>query len=144
MELLDLYPTLADLCELEPPDNIEGTSLVPILDDVAASVKDVALTQHPRPAYPASRQAPDVMGYSIRSDRFRYTQWRRVNGDEIVAEELYDHARDPGETVNLANSSDATTAVAQHAMMLAGIVDSGIDKPAESSRRQPIGRYENP
>ncbi len=143
VELLDLYPTLADLCELEPPDNLEGTSLVPILDDAEASVKDVALTQHPRPAYTASGQAPDVMGYSIRSDRFRYTQWRRVDSDEIVAEELYDHATDPGETENLANSSDATTAVADHAMMLAGIVDNGTDKAGETSRRQPIGRHKN-
>jgi iduronate 2-sulfatase len=135
VELLDLYPTLADLCELVPPENVEGTSLVPILDDAQAMVKDAALTQHPRPAYAAKGQAPEVMGYSIRSDRFRYTEWRRVNGSEIVAQELYDHATDPRETVNLADSGEATNVLARHAMMLARMVDSEQQNQQTTTRK---------
>ena len=70
VELIDLYPTLADLCGLKPPENLAGRSLRPILNDPDATVKDVALTQHCRPAYPKVGENPDAMGYSIRTDRF--------------------------------------------------------------------------
>ena len=41
------------------------------------------------------------MGYTMRTDRYRYTQWRRTAGHEILATEIYDHAADPDETVNI-------------------------------------------
>jgi len=100
VELLDLYPTLADLCELSPPKNLQGVSLRPILEDPSASVKPGALTQHPRPAYPAAGKDPAVMGYSYRSPRYRFTQWRDFQTGETVAEELYDHQADPQESIN--------------------------------------------
>jgi iduronate 2-sulfatase len=102
-ELLDLYPTLADLCGLESPGNLAGKSLRPVLDDPAAAVKSGAVTQHPRPAYYTDDGDPMVaMGYSLRTDRYRYTEWRDVAGPRVLARELYDHASDPAETVNLA------------------------------------------
>ncbi|MCB1230615.1 MAG: sulfatase [Verrucomicrobiae bacterium] len=100
VELLDLYPTLADLCGLKAPDELEGVSLVPVLDDPAAMVKDVAITQTPRPNYLRGKP-PEIMGYSIRTDRYRYNEWRDWKSGEAQARELYDHESDPLETENL-------------------------------------------
>ena len=109
VELLDMYPTLADLCGLKAPAQLEGRSLRPVLDhpgagagDPGARVKDAAFTWHPRPAYPPAGTKPEAMGYSMRTDRYRYTEWRDFKSGDVVARELYDHRDDPGETVNLA------------------------------------------
>lgn len=104
VELLDLYPTLTDLCSLNAPPSVQGTSLVPLLKDPRASVRDVALTQTPRPNYLRGKQQPEAMGYSIRTSRYRYTEWRDFSSGRTVAAELYDHSSDPGETRNLANA----------------------------------------
>ena len=49
-ELIDIFPTLNELCGLQDPPKLDGTSLVPVLKDPSATVKNAALTQHPRPA----------------------------------------------------------------------------------------------
>ncbi len=102
VELLDLYPTLVDLCSLPPLGHLQGKSLRPVLDNPAAEIKRAAFTWHPRPAYPRAGSNPDVMGYSMRTKRFRYTEWRKFGSEEIVARELYDHDSDSPETVNIA------------------------------------------
>jgi iduronate 2-sulfatase len=102
VELLDLYPTLAELCGLDAPARLEGRSLVPLLGSPDADWPHAALTQHPRPAY--YQGAPEAMGYSLRTDRYRYTEWRDWQSGETVARELYDHQIDPHETVNQADS----------------------------------------
>ena len=100
VELLDVYPTLIELCEIDAPHKLQGRSLVPLLEDPSARFKSAVLTQTPRPNYPKGKM-PEVMGYSIRTDQFRYTEWRDFNSGEVVARELYDHANDPNETVNV-------------------------------------------
>jgi len=103
VELVDLYPTLIDLCGLPSAIGLEGTSLVPILKEPAKKVKDGAFTQHPRPAYydRTEKGVPDAMGYSVRTDKVRYTEWRDWQSGKIIGTELYDHVKDPGETNNL-------------------------------------------
>jgi len=101
VELLDVYPTLMELCRIEAPHRLEGRSLVPLLEDPDAAFKPGVLTQTPRPNYP-KRKRPEVMGYSLRTDRFRYTEWRDFDSGELRARELYDHGIDSLETVNLA------------------------------------------
>jgi iduronate 2-sulfatase len=123
VELLDLYPTLADLCGLEAPEELEGRSLRPVLDDPAATVKDTAITQHTRPAYPSEDEPLAVMGYSMRTDRYRYAEWRKVDGGEVVARELYDHREDPAETVNLAGESANAKLIEQLAGQLTSVID---------------------
>ena len=91
VELLDLYPTLADLCGITAPENLEGKSLRPLLTDpVTADWEKPAVTQiwHSRRAW----------GYSIRTDRYRYTEWLAGR----AGRELYDHSRDADEVHNLA------------------------------------------
>lgn len=88
-ELVDLYPTLADLCGLAPPKYLDGKSLKPVLEDPASNVRDAAFTQIRR---------GDYDGYSIRTARWRYTLW----GDGKKGEQLFDMESDPAETKNLA------------------------------------------
>ncbi|MBI1372355.1 MAG: sulfatase-like hydrolase/transferase [Phycisphaera sp.] len=91
VELIDLFPTLADYCGLQPPKDLDGASLRPLLTDPAA--------RWDRPAVTQVFHAPNACGYSIRNQRWRYTEWNR--GD--AGRELYDHDNDPDEVHNLAN-----------------------------------------
>jgi iduronate 2-sulfatase len=105
-ELLDVFPTLVDLCGLPRPAGIEGTSLAPVLEDPSAQVKPAAFTQHPRPAYydrDPSKQ-PGAMGCSVRTAHVRYTEWRDWKTGEAVARELYDAPEDPFEMRNAVDS----------------------------------------
>ena len=100
VELLDMYPTLADLAGLTPPKNLEGASLRPLLDDPAAGWKRAAFTQVQRGGVP---------GHSVRTERWRYTEWA---GGEKGAE-LYDHEADSQEVNNLANDPKHAATVAE-------------------------------
>lgn len=102
VELVDLYPTLAELCGLEIPDSLDGKSLVPVLMNSEMKVKETAFTQHPRPSYGTW----SIMGYSMRTVRYRYTEWIEWESEKIVAKELYDHKRDPEEMVNIIGEMD--------------------------------------
>lgn len=103
VELVDLYPTLLQLCGLTPLSSVEGKSLVPVLESQDTVVRSGALTQHPRPAY--YQGTPAFMGYSLRTDEFRYTEWRDFKTGKVSATELYDHKSDPQESTNVADES---------------------------------------
>lgn len=83
--LLDLYPTLADLCGLTPPQAVEGKSLTPLLKNPAAAWDRPALTTHGR------------NNHAVRDERWRYIRY--ADGSE----ELYDHQEDPQEWTNVAD-----------------------------------------
>lgn len=104
-ELVDLFPTLTELCGLPNPGGLIGRSLVPDLRSTieAIGAKRFALTQTPRPNYPRGKP-PTHMGYSMRTDRVRYTEWRKFDSGEVVARELYDHTSDHDETENRVKS----------------------------------------
>jgi iduronate 2-sulfatase len=93
VELVDLYPTLADLAGLEPPPTIDGRSLRPLMEDPTVPGRAFALSQYARPWKP---QEPKVMGYSLRSSTHRYTRWISWGDRQAVAEELYEYGRLPG------------------------------------------------
>jgi iduronate 2-sulfatase len=118
-ELLDLYPTLNELCGLPAVPDLEGVSLVPVLNSPDREVRSAALTQHPRPAYYTG--APQAMGYSIRSATHRYTEWRDWTSGKTVATELYDHRSDPLETRNLAVDKSQSAVIASHAELLRSV-----------------------
>ncbi|MGB7345352.1 MAG: sulfatase [Pirellulaceae bacterium] len=100
VEFVDIYPTLMGLAGIPSPRELEGRQLLPLLDDPIRSWDGVAVTQVLRPA--DDRLASQVMGCSIRTERWRYTEW--AEGKEGV--ELYDHHADPMEFDNLAKTPD--------------------------------------
>ena len=101
VELVDLYPTLSDLAGLPLPGHLEGTSFKPLLENPSLPWKQAAFSQYPR-SHEATHGA-DLMGYSMRTDRYRFTVW--VHEDDhsnIDSIELYDHKTDPQENTNIA------------------------------------------
>ena len=96
VEFLDLYPTLIDYCDLEPPHQLSGKSLRPLLQDPSLDWKRAAYTQVTRGGV--------GMGYSVRFDHWRFTQWG-IEGQGGC--ELYDHSVDALEYYNLADTSES-------------------------------------
>jgi arylsulfatase A-like enzyme len=94
VELVDLYPTLAELCGLPLPEHLEGTSFAPVLADPSRAWKPAAFSQYLR------RGKEGIMGRSIRTDRWRYTEWVDPQ-QQPAGSELYDHQSDPAEMVNI-------------------------------------------
>ena len=94
-EHLDVYPTVAELCGLQPPAHLQGRSLMPLLKNPNAQWDYPAITQlHPQ-------AAKEVRGYSIRTERYRYTFWN----EGADGEEMYDYQKDPRELHNLAGNA---------------------------------------
>jgi len=105
VELLDIYPTLAELTGLTPPEHLQGTSLVPLLKNPDALWEKPAFTQV---------QRGNVPGHSIRTEKYRYTEWNF--GKE--GKELYDEVNDPQELHNLANDTRYEQIVKELQLML--------------------------
>jgi uncharacterized sulfatase len=101
VELIDVYPTLADLAGLTPPTKLPGASLRPLLTKPDAEWNRPAFTQVERGGAP---------GRSVRTPRWRYTEWGEEGKDGT---ELYDHQSDPGEMKNLAGDPKQAATVAE-------------------------------
>jgi choline-sulfatase len=98
VEFVDIYPTLAELASLPLPKHLEGQSLKPLLIKPDRPWKDAAFSQYPRKV-----GKKDLMGYTMRTARYRYTKWvDRKDHSKVEAVELYDHETDPEENVNIA------------------------------------------
>lgn len=114
-EFVDLFPTLVEAAGLDPlvtcPVNstdvklcTEGTSLMPLIKQPNKPVKKAAFSQYPREGY---------MGYSIRTDQYRYTEWPvfhrkpvfKPDWNNLAGVELYDHTNDPEENINRADDA---------------------------------------
>ncbi|HTO04104.1 MAG TPA: sulfatase/phosphatase domain-containing protein, partial [Opitutus sp.] len=109
VEFIDIYPTLAALCGLPRVEELQGQSLVPLLDNPHHAGKAAVLSQHPRPYFNGEFTH---MGYALRTGRHRYVEWRETTSGNVVARELYDETTDPGETINRANEPGAAALVA--------------------------------
>jgi len=94
VEFVDIYPTLAALCRLQPPQNLEGQSLVPLLDDPGRPWKSAAFSVVTAPK--------GIVGRAGVTDRYRYIRWTGPH----PGEELFDHATDPREYTNLAGKPE--------------------------------------
>ena len=96
VELVDLYPTLADLAGLPLPAHLEGQSFAPVLAQPGRPWKAAAFSDYLRTG------KPPIRGRSIRTDAWRYTEWHDPSG-QPAGVELYHYTADSTETVNLAN-----------------------------------------
>ena len=102
VEFIDIYPTLTKLAGIGSPHHLAGRDLSPLIDDPISAWDGYAITQVLRPA--DDRLAEPVMGCSIRTDRWRFTEWGEQGKHGV---ELYDHHSDPLEFDNLAMHPDA-------------------------------------
>ena len=100
VELIDLYPTLSELCGLDKPKHLKGKSLVPVLGDSTKSVREAAFTvTRARGKSPKKLFGQKPLGRTIRTARYRYTEWGESGKYGV---ELYDYKTDPDEYINLA------------------------------------------
>jgi len=97
VEFIDIYPSFAEGAGLPAPAKVQGTSFVPLLNNPTAKGKPVALSQYPR-----TYEKQQLMGYSVRDERFRYTEWRKRDTKEVIARGIYDYKEDPQESANRA------------------------------------------
>jgi arylsulfatase A-like enzyme len=122
-EFVDVYPTLCEAVSLPVPGGLAGNSLLAVTNNPDAPTKDAAFSQYPRggPRVPGGR----VMGYSMRTNRYRYTEWG------IHGAELYDHETDPAENVNIAALPGSRALVAD----LSRRLHAALPGAAEQARR---------
>jgi iduronate 2-sulfatase len=121
-EFVDIFPTLCDLTGTATPNSLDGTSLVSLMKNDKATVKDFGVSQYYRIIQEAEAkklgyETTDVMGYTLRTERYRFTIWMangfRTNKPfteaEVYATELYDYQKDPLETVSVVNEKEYNT-----------------------------------
>ena len=108
-EFVDIYPTLLDMAGFPIPEHLEGTSLVPLLEQPDRPWKTAAFSQYLLGRFgPRETRQQERMGYTIRTDKYRYVEWYRwkkkeKTRGELLGRELFDHDTDPKENNNLAN-----------------------------------------
>ncbi len=124
VELIDLYPTLAELCNLPAPAGLEGKTLKTLLENPNAKWNKPALTQV---------FSNDRKGRSIRTEQWRYTEWN--GGKDGV--ELYDHKSDPQELKNLAEDPKrADVRKELKAQLHASIKETAGENPAPRKKKK--------
>ncbi len=109
VELVDVFPTLAELAGLPLPNHLEGTSMVPLMNAPDRPWKSAAFSQYPR-----QMGKLNLMGYSMRTKRYRFTKWvHRGNPAKVEAVELYDHENDSQENTNVADDPQYSSVLAK-------------------------------
>lgn len=103
VEYVDIYPSLCELADIELPVHLQGTSFVSLIEDPNKNWKKGAISY-----WPIGRGDPDkvVMGFTIKTDRYRYTEWIKTSTGELMARDLFDHQTDPDENVSIANNPE--------------------------------------
>ncbi len=126
VEMIDFYPTLAELAGLSTPDYVMGKSMVPVLEDASATIRDCAFSQVANDYM--SRWMNAWHGYTIRTDLYRYTRWEE--GGEGMTE-FYDRVKDPKEMVNLAGSPRYRDIIR--------MLDARLQERIDESNQAPVG-----
>ena len=130
--LIDIYPTITELCGVDSAVKVQGQSLVPMLRDPAVTGRGWTLSQVTR----GRRDGDNVFGYSIRTARFRLTRWGKDGADGL---ELYDHEVDPQELTNLAEHPDQSDRV----MELSSLLDKAVAGTFPEDGKMPAMQVQN-
>lgn len=107
VEMVDLYPALTEFCGLPTPKALDGKSLIPLLDDPDRIWEKPAITALGRLDKQGTEGRRTVVGRSVRTERYRYTEWDEGRQGRA----LYDHKFDPNEFTNLADDPDQLATV---------------------------------
>ena len=117
-EHVDIFPTVCQLAGVPIPSQLEGKSLVPLMKNNTATVKEFSVSQYPRKLNKKEMEklgytSNKIMGYSLRTDKYRYTIWMSdftgkdtFSENKIYATEMYDYVKDPLEKVNVVNDKN--------------------------------------
>ncbi|MEI7472123.1 MAG: sulfatase [Chitinophagaceae bacterium] len=117
-EHVDIFPTICALAGVPVPTQLEGKSLVPIMKNNKAKVKEYAISQYPRKLGKDEMKRTGyensaIMGYSLRTASYRYTLWmnnfttkEKFDVNKVYASEMYDYTKDPLEKVNVVNDKN--------------------------------------
>ena len=124
VEFVDILPTVAELSGLEAPESSSGRSLVPLLRDPQSDWNHPAFTQVLRPGVSDAEPDRAVMGRSIRTNRWRYTEWNE--GENGI--ELYDHFADPKEINNIAHDPQFRSVIIGLRKQFEGKAEGGIPR----------------
>ncbi|MGE4489732.1 MAG: sulfatase, partial [Kiritimatiellales bacterium] len=115
VDLIDMYPTLCESVGLPVPPHVEGVSFLPVLKNPQTAWRKAAYTIFDR----GIDGKVVSMGRSVRTQRYRYTEWRDPETEKLQARELYDHGTSMLATVNLAGNPEYSSIVNDHARLLA-------------------------
>ena len=117
-EFVDVFPTICDLAGVAIPSKLDGKSLKPLMVNNNAKVNDYSISQYPRKLKKVEMikkgySDPKIMGYSLRTDKYRFTIWMNnftskqpFNESQVYASEMYDYVKDPLEKVNVVNDKE--------------------------------------
>lgn len=138
---VDLFPTLAELCGVKTPSNIQGQSLVPMLRDPTVVGRGWAITQVMRGGGPArasvttnvGSNGPRFFGYTLRTPRWRYTEW----DEGRKGRELYDHDTDSRELTNLADKPEHAKTVEELSQQLRAAAKTTFPPSGQTPEIQP-------
>ena len=122
-EFVDVFPTICNLAGLPIPNQLDGKSLKPLMLNNKEKIKEFSVSQYPRKlkkeeAASLGYNKNNLMGYTLRTERYRYTIWmndftskQAFETSKVYASELYDYEKDPLEKVNVVkdNAYKATT-----------------------------------
>ena len=120
-EHVDLYPTLCDLCGLGKPSWLEGSSLLPLIEDPGSKRKGAAFS-HRKHMWHDSLQVYDI-AHSVRTERYRYIVYLDEEGG-LLYRELFDYQEDPQETENRAELPECETL----SVALSALLESGLER----------------
>jgi len=106
-EFVDIYPTLCDMTGIKIPEDLAGISLKPMVEGKKDRLKEYAISE-------ITRHDEDVIGYTLRNDRYRYTAWmnnhpmlmKKFDAKNLIGEELYDYKVDPLEKKSFIKDAD--------------------------------------